>query len=121
MYIRHTCTHNTATNLNVVYNPVTRYKAPWVILIIGLQIVYSQEFDVLRIFDCRIPDVCFNLLLPRQGVDQADVHERLSHSGVYLWDSVLHQLHCHLLPRLQSHPLWHNGETSVADNACLDL
>lgn len=47
----------------------------------------------------------------RQAVDQADVHRGLHDPSHGVRDGLFHQLHRHLLPRLQSHPLRDHGES----------
>lgn len=52
----------------------------------------------------------FPLCLNREEMDKADVYWSVPDSCYGLWHSFLYQLHCYLLPRFQSHPIWHHGE-----------
>lgn len=45
----------------------------------------------------------------RQKMDKANVHRSVPDPSHGVRDGFLHQLHRYLLPRLQSHPIWHHG------------
>lgn len=59
---------------------------------------------------CVVVDLC----LSRKEMDKADVYWSISDPSYGLRHSFLYQLYCYLLPRLQSHPIWHHGECLIS-------
>ena len=51
-------------------------------------------------------------------MDQADGDQCCYDAFHYLWYSFLHQLHCHLLPCLQSNSFWHHGGCVLHLSVC---
>lgn len=64
-------------------------------------------YQVLKSFYTMLNFVLFEKL--RQKMDQANVHRGIYDPSYGLRDSLLHKLHCYLLPCLQSHPIWYHG------------
>lgn len=52
----------------------------------------------------------WNVLSYRKAMDKADVHWSLPDSSNGVWNCLLHQLHCHLLPCFKSYTLCNHGE-----------
>ena len=50
----------------------------------------------------------------REKMDKTNVHWGLPDPSDGVWDCLLHQLHRYVLPRLQSHPIRHHGESDAA-------
>lgn len=52
----------------------------------------------------------WNVPCYRKAMDKADVHWSLPYSSNGVWNCLLHQLHCHLLPCFKSYTLCNHGE-----------